>query len=353
MLLYVVVAILVFGVLIFLHELGHFIAAKASGVRVNEFSICMGPALWQKTVGETTYSLRLIPIGGYCAMEGEDDESDDPRSFTVAPVWKRLCILVAGAGANFLCGLLILLILFSTVSLAATPTIREFYPESTVSEETGLRIGDTFYRIDGRRVYRYEDIGMLLDRTNGQHSLEVLRDGSRVDLGTVPLERRVYTVNGAEQTMYGFWFKIVPMTPQLVLKQTWFTAVDFARTVWMSLGDLIRGAVGFDQISGTVGIVRVMAQTGQKAATTTAAAQSIAFFAAFLAINLAVMNLLPVPALDGGKVFTLLITAALEAVLHRKIDPKYEQYIHAAGMLLLLVLIALITLKDILAIFGR
>ena len=121
----------------------------------------------------------------------------------------------------------------------------------------------------------------------------------------------------------------------------------------MSLGDLIHGLVGFDQLSGTVGIVRAMAQTGEEAETAAIAAQSIAFFAAFLAINLAVMNLLPIPALDGGKVFTLLITAALEAVLHRKIDPKYEQYIHAAGMVLLLLLIALITLKDILAIFGR
>ena len=351
MFLYVIVALLVFGVLIFLHELGHFISAKATGVRVNEFSICMGPALWQKTVGETTYSLRLIPIGGYCAMEGEDDASDDPRSFTAASVWKRLCILVSGAAANFLCGLLILLVLFSTSYLAATPTIREFYPESTVAEETGLQIGDTFYRIDGRRVYRYEDVGMLLDRTAGRHTLEVQRGGSRISLGEVTLERRAYA--GEEQYMYGIRFKIVPMTFPLALKQTWFTAVDFVRMIWMSLGDLIHGLVGFDQVSGTVGIVRMIAQTGEAAETATIAARSIAFFAGFLAVNLAVMNLLPVPALDGGKVFTLLITALLEAVLGRKIDPKYEQYIHAAGMVLLLILIALITLKDILAIFGR
>lgn len=353
MLLYVIVAVLVFGILIFLHELGHFLAAKASGVRVNEFSVCMGPALWQKTAGETTYSLRLIPIGGYCAMEGEDDASDDPRSFSAAPIWKRLVILVSGAGANFLCGLLILLVLFSTAQLAATPTIRAFYPESTVSEETGLQIGDALYRIDGHRVYRYEDVGLLLDRTNGRHTLEVLRDGKRVSLGEVTLERRTYTVSGEEQQMYGLQFSVVPMTLSLALKQTWFTAMDFVRLIWMSLGDLIHGLVGFDQLSGTVGIVRAMAQTGEEAETAAIAAQSIAFFAAFLAINLAVMNLLPIPALDGGKVFTLLITAVLEAMLHRKIDPKYEQYIHAAGMVLLLLLIALITLKDILAIFGR
>ena len=353
MLLYVIVAVLVFGVLIFLHELGHFLAAKASDVRVNEFSVCMGPALWQKTLGETTYSLRLIPIGGYCAMEGEDDGSDDPRSFSAAPVWKRLAILVAGAGANFLCGLLILLVLFSTAKLVATPTIREFYAESTVAEETGLQIGDTLYRIDGRRVYRYEDVSLLLDRSTGRHTLEVLRDGRRISLGEVTLERRTYTVSGEEQYKYGLQFKIVPMTPLLAVRQTWFTALDFVRMIWMSLGDLIHGLVGFDQISGTVGIVRAMAQTGESAASAEIAARSIAFFASFLAINLAVMNLLPVPALDGGKVFTLLITAALEAVFHRKIDPKYERYIHAAGMLLLLILIAVITLKDILAIFGR
>ncbi|MBQ7523644.1 MAG: site-2 protease family protein [Oscillospiraceae bacterium] len=351
MLLYVIVAVFVFGLLIFLHELGHFIAAKACGVRVNEFSVCMGPALWQKTKGETTYSLRLIPIGGYCAMEGEDDASDDPRSFTAVSVWKRLCILVAGAGANFLCGLLILLILFGTSPLAATPTIREFYPESTVAEETGLQVGDTLYRIDGRRVYRYEDVGMLLDRSIGLHTLEVLRDGKRVSLGEVPLERRAYIVDGEEQQMYGLQFAVVPMTLPLALSQTWANAADFVRLIWMSLGDLIHGLVGFDQISGTVGIVRIMAQTGEAAETTAAAVRSIAYFAAFLAINLAVMNLLPIPALDGGKVFTLLVTAVLETVFRRKIDPKYEQYIHAAGMVLLLVLIAVITLKDILAIF--
>ena len=161
---YILLAILIFGFLIFIHELGHFICAKLSGVQVNEFALCMGPALWQRTRGETTYSLRLIPIGGYCAMEGEDEESDNPRAFTRAKWWKKLIILVAGSAMNFLTGMVLVLILLSSAEGYVEPVIADFYEGAAIASEDGLQTGDEFYRIDGERVWIYSDVNLLLSR---------------------------------------------------------------------------------------------------------------------------------------------------------------------------------------------
>ena len=346
--LYILLAVLIFGVLIMTHELGHFITAKLFGVRVNEFSICMGPAIWKKTVGETTYALRCIPIGGYCAMEGEDETSEDPRAFTSAKPWKRAIILVAGSAMNFLTGLLILIIMYSTVAGFSTAKISDFFPLCPLQSEQGLQIGDEFHRIDGRRVYMYSDIGMLMSRnTTGKFDLEIKRDGRLIKLDDFPMDLQEYEENGETVLRYGIYFGYEDKTVGTVLKNAWYSSLDFARMVWMSLSDLIKGLVDVDDMSGPVGIVSVIAQTGKSSETAGVAALNISYLAAFIAINLAVMNLLPIPALDGGRVFFLLITTVLEKALRRKIDPKYEGYIHAAGMVLLLLFIAFITLKDI------
>ena len=353
MILYILIAILIFGILIFVHELGHFLAAKAFRVRVNEFAICMGPAIWQKTKGETTYSLRAIPIGGYCAMEGEDEQSDDPRAFSAAKPWKRLVILAAGAAFNFLIGLLILLVIFSFQRALTTTQIDGFFQQSTVSEETGLQIGDEFYSIDGERVYRYSDISLLLSRGDPQsHRIVVIRDGKRVDLGAVPLRLRTFTENGETVTRYGLYFRVAENSFGGCIRAAWYTALDFARLVRLGLQDLVHGLVGVRDLSGPVGIVSAMAQTGEASETAGAAAANLALFAAFLAVNLSVMNLLPLPALDGGRIFFLVITWLIETVFKKKINGKYEAYIHTAGMILLLAFLAFITLKDIVNLFG-
>ncbi len=346
--LYIVLAILIFGILIFTHELGHFMTAKLFGVKVNEFAVCMGPAIFKKTVGETTYSLRCIPIGGFCAMEGEDEASDDPRAFSSAKAWKKTIILAAGSVMNFLTGLLVLGILYSTVTGFSTTKIKDFYPDCPLQSESGLQIGDEIYEIDGRRVYLYSDIGMLLSRNHsGIYDLTVVRDGAKVYLNDFAMEKSVYEENGETVYRYGLMFASEAKTLGAVLKNAWYTAVDFARLVWMSLGDLFSGLVSLNDMSGPVGIVSVIAETGASAETTAVAASNIAYLAAFIAVNLAVMNLLPIPALDGGRIFFLIITTAVEAVIKRKINPKYEGYIHAAGMILLFAFIAFVSLKDI------
>lgn len=346
--LYILLAILIFGLLIFTHELGHFLTAKLFGVRVNEFSVCMGPALWKKTVGETTYALRCIPIGGYCAMEGEDESSDDPRAFTSAKAWKRAIILAAGAAMNFVTGLLILAVMYSTVSGFHVPVITDFYPDCPLESEQGLQVGDELYKIDGRRVYQYSNVSTLLSRnTTGVYDLVVRRDGKLVQLDDFVMEKQAYVQDGQTVYLYGVYFGTEAKTAATVVKQAWYSALDFARMVWMSLEDLIHGLVSIDDVSGPVGIVSTIAETGKTSETTAAAALNIAYLGAFIAVNLAVMNLLPIPALDGGRIFCLAITWILEKLLRRKLNPKYEGYIHAAGMILLLLFIGFVSMKDI------
>ncbi len=350
---YILLAILIFGVLIFVHELGHFIAAKSLGVKVNEFAICMGPALLQKTVGETTYSLRCIPIGGYCAMEGEDEASDNPRAFTSAKWWKRLIILAAGAFMNFAAGFLIVLLLFSSAQGFSTPQIAQFYPESPM-EQHGLQEGDTFLSIDGSRVFTSNDVKMLLDRnTTGSCELVVLRDGEKLSLSDFTLEKKEFETESGKALLYGFTLGYEEATPGVVLRNSWYQCLDFSRMVWMGLEDLITGRAGLSDMGGPVTIVHTMSETGKAAATTAEGMLDVFYLAAFIAVNLAVMNLLPIPALDGGRIFFLLVTAALEAILGRKINPKYEGYIHGAGMILLLLFMAFITFHDVWMLIFR
>jgi len=353
-LLYILVAILIFSVLIFVHELGHFLTAKLFGVKVNEFSLCMGPAIWKKTVGETTYALRCIPIGGYCAMEGEDENSEDPRAFTSAKPWKRAVILVAGSAMNFLTGLLVLIAVYATVTAFATPKISGFMEGCPLESEQGLQVGDVIHRIDGERVYLYSDLDLLLPRNEtGVFDLEVKRDGSLVRLDDFPMTKQIYEENGRKQELYGLNFTVEENSVLGTLRQGWNSALNFCRLVRLSLQDLITGRASVRDVSGPVGIVSVIADTGKGAENAGEAAINIGYLAAFIAVNLAVMNMLPIPALDGGRVFFLIVTALIERVTRRKIDPKYEGYIHAAGMILLLGLIALITLKDVWGLFTR
>ena len=342
---YIIIAILFFGVLVGIHELGHFSAAKACGVRVEEFSIGMGPALFKKKKGETEYALRLVPFGGYCAMTGEDGESEDPRAFVNQAHWKRIVILVAGSFMNFLLGFAIVLLLYAGVKAVVAPVITEFMPGCPYESADGLQVGDRFYSINGHRVYLQSDINSYLTG-DGAYDLVMLRNGEKVTLEDFSMARRSY--EGETGEYFGFRFGAVePATLGLKLRQSWATTKDFVGLVWMSLGELVHGRVGLNDLSGPVGIVDLMAETGEQAETTGDALRSIAYLGAFIAVNLAVMNMLPIPALDGGRVFLLLVTWLIESVTRKKLDPKYEGAIHTAGMVLLLALMAFVMFNDI------
>lgn len=354
---YIIIAILLFGILIAAHEWGHFIAARLCGVTVHEFAIGMGPALWQHTGKKgTQFSVRALPIGGYCAMEGEEEESDDPHSLGNQGFWKKTFVFAAGALMNFLVGVVIIFLLFVDAGGFYTPEITGFAPEFTLQGEDGLMEGDILYSIDGERIYLYNDVSMFLSRGDGDgFDLVVLRNGEKVTLENFPLTLQEYTSNDGETkyTGYGLYFGAVEeATFPVKLKMTWLNAVDFVRIVRYSLQELLTGGAGIQDLNGPVGIVGAISEVGQQSPSVLAALENIAYFGAMLAVNLAVVNLLPIPALDGGRIFFLVISTISLRVFRKKIPMKYEAAIHFAGFALLMVLILVVTFNDVVRLFG-
>lgn len=348
----VLLIILLFSLLVFLHELGHFLAAKAFNVQVNEFAMFMGPAIVKWRRGETLYSIRCIPIGGYCAMEGEDDDSDNPRSFGKAKWWKRIIILLAGVTMNFIAGLLIFAVICLPGKEVSAPVITHFTDCCVFNTEQGLQLGDEFLELDGEKIYVNSDINLILSLNQRKnHDVTVLRDGKTLEFKNLEMAHTHKDSKG-EYLHYGFqfgdlreanlWNKIV---------YTWNVTIDNVRTVRISLQMLLTGKAGLKDLTGPVGIVQVATDAAEASRTPREAFENVMYLGGFLAINLAVMNLLPIPALDGGRVVALLITLVIEKITKKKLNPKYEAYVHAAGMILLFGLMAVVFLKDIIMIF--
>lgn len=344
---YIIIAIIIFGILIAIHEFGHFTAAKLCGVKVEEFAIGMGPALFKKQKGETVYALRILPIGGFCAMAGEDEESDDPRAFTNQGFWKKFVILCAGSFMNLILGIVLILIMYAGAQAFVTPTIDHFMDGCPYEGTEAMQAGDTFYSIDGQRIYLVSDVSSFLMRGDGVYDIVMLRDGEKVELKDFALTTKTYAEYANEGPKYGFVFGYTEATFGTKLEYTWNTTLEFSRLVWLGLGDLINGKVGLKDMSGPVGIVDMMNEVGQQAESAKAAADNLLYISAFIAVNLAIMNMLPIPALDGGRVFLMIVTVIIEAVSSKKLDPKYEGYIHLGGMVLLLGLMALVMYNDI------
>ena len=349
----VLFAILLFSILIFIHEFGHFAAAKLSGVQVNEFAMFMGPALWKKQIGETLYSIRLIPIGGYCAMEGEDQDTDNPRSFQKAAWWKRLIILVAGAAMNFLMGIVLMCIVYLPAQAVVDQVIESFEAYATVDGEQGLQVGDRILELDGEKIYVQSDFSLILGLNPGQyHDLVVLRNGKKVEIPNLRMEKHeVIQEDGTTQLLFGMNFTLKELTFSGKLEYAWRQCLDTVRLVRLSIQMLLSGQAGLSDMSGPVGIVQQMSTVAEASPTALDALLNMLYFGAFIAINLAVMNLLPIPALDGGRVVGVLITAVVEAITRKKLNPKYEGYLHGAGMIFLLGLMAIVMFKDIFFLF--
>ena len=349
----VLFAILLFSFLIFIHELGHFAAAKLSGVQVNEFSMFMGPAIFKKQLGETLYAIRCIPVGGYCAMEGEDGDSDNPRSFGKAAWWKRLIILVAGAAMNFVAGVLIFAILYLPGNQVVVPTITEFTDCCIFNQENGLHVGDEILELDGEKIYTNGDITLIFELNKTvEHDVVVLRDGKKLEFNNLEMAHTHENEQGETYLHYGFAFGSVREVGFMGKAEfVWKVVMDNIRNVRLSLQMLLNGKAGVQDLSGPVGIVQMMSEVANESDSSLTALLNMLSFGGMIAVNLAVMNLLPIPALDGGRVVGVLITTAYEKITRRKMNPKYEGYLHGVGMILLLGLMAIIMFKDIFAIF--
>jgi regulator of sigma E protease len=363
--LFIVYAILIFALLIFVHELGHLITAKSVGIRVKEFAIGMGPRLWSFERGETRYSLRPFPIGGFCAMEGEDEESDDPRAFNNRPAPARALVLVAGSLMNIILAVLLLsMLIFAT----GEPTTRiDAITENSSATDVGLKVGDEILAVNGMAVSSWADVSEKLAEAvkdipaDGPDS-DVIQSGGatsdeysqsndmNVQSPTVSL--RVRHESGVEQTIPALMYEDsdgvyrVGITPAMTRGPGYFfrsfglgakATVDMTKTMYGVLGDLFTGKAGIDQLTGPVGIVKAVGDTAKTGG------GNVVGLAALISLNLGIVNLLPLPALDGGRILFLII----RLFTGKRVSDALEARIHTIGILLLFALMGYITLIDV------
>lgn len=334
-------AVLLFGILIAIHELGHFLFAKLFDVKVNEFALGMGPTIFKRQKGETKYALRLFPIGGFVSMEGEDTDSDDDRAFFRKPCWQRFIIVAAGAVLNLVLGVIVVAIVLSADNLIGTRTINGFF-EDSVSNSYGLMEEDEILEINGTKIYSYRGIGFNLVRDNDSSvDFKVKRDGQIIDVNGVEFDTFEY-----EGRDYIVWdFQLIGVEPSFlsVTKAAVLDSASIVQLVRLSLTDMISGKYGLKDISGPIGTISAIADTTAQAKTFKDKMITALELLSYITINVGVFNLLPVPALDGGRLLFIVI----EAIRRKPLNRKYEGYIHAAGLIALLLFMAVITVSDI------
>lgn len=347
--LYWILAILIFGLLIFLHEMGHFLFARLFGVRVEEFSIGMGPKIWSHTAKKsgTRYSLGLLPFGGYVSMLGEDEGSEDPDSFTKKAAWKRLIITVAGAVMNLLTGLVLMFIIVLASGPLGSNTIHSYPPDSyfeennLISSSATLLPGDEILAINGKSTHISFDLSYEIMHKGGEGPVHVtvLRDGVERTLSvTFPS----FEENGIRYGMVDFYVQAEEATVPALLYHTWYRTTGVMTMIWDSFGDLLGGRYGMEAVSGPIGVADAMTEAAQ-----TGGFLQLLLLVAVITLNLGIANLLPIPALDGGRIVFLLI----EMIFRRPIPQKYESVIHFIGIIFLFALMILIMCKDIIALF--
>ena len=347
-------AILVFGFLIFIHEFGHFITARLFKVTVNEFAIGMGPKLvsWQSKKSGTKYSVRALPIGGYVSMVGEDGENalsegdsftGDPNGFDRKPAWQRFIITVAGAFINLLFGFLAMFILTAMIRIGGT-TIHSFMSSEDTgyeisTESSGLMVGDEIVAINGKRVSIIDELYYEVNRQAIEPvDVTVIRDGKELVIPDV-----VFPSMESGGELFGMVDFVV-----YAKQKTLGSFIDYAfgksilmvRMVFESLFDLITGRYSLGAISGPVGISSAIGEA------TRSGFPTLLNIVVMISINLGVMNLLPIPALDGGRMLTILV----EMVTRRRVPPKVEGLINGIGLILLITLSLIIMVKDVIGL---
>ena len=344
----ILVAILCFGIIIMIHEAGHFFVAKKCGIRVLEFAIGMGPVIFRKQRGETKYSLRALPIGGFCAMEGEDENSSDPRAFRNQPVWQRMLVTVAGAVMNLILGFVLIVIVTCMDDMISTCTIAEFHTDKdgnvTACSAEKLQADDRFVEINGLHIYTANDITYaLINDDCDTYTVVVERAGEKITLENVEFRDR------ANEGMYDFYVYGQRKTVGAVLSYSCRNFVTTARMIWVSLIDLIRGKYGFHDLSGVVGIIDTTTEVVAQQESFSDKAMRLLDLMSFITINIGIFNLIPFPALDGGRFVFL----AVEAIRRKAVPARVEGMIHLIGLSALMLLMIAITFQDVIKIFRR
>lgn len=337
----IIVTILVFGVLILSHEAGHFFTAIWAKIKVHEFSIGMGPALFKREGKLCRFCVRAFPIGGFVQMEGEDGDSDDENSFTSKPRWKRFLVLVMGAAMNILMGFLLICCINATIKAYPTTTVAEFLPNA-ISSSHGLKEGDKITAIDGYRIFSYMDISYALTKNSKAEEFDVTvqRDGKKVVLEDVQFpvvrDENYGTFHDTDFKVYGQKRNVLS-----VFQYSAGYTLSISRSIYSFVGSLFTFDADLSQVSGPVGTAEVIGKSA------TVGLDSLLLVVAMISINLGVMNLLPFPALDGGRILFLLI----EAIRRRPMNPKVETAINGIGLILLMGLMIFVMFKDIINLF--
>lgn len=341
----ILIAILIFGLLIFIHECGHYLTARWFHVTIHEFAIGMGPKLLTKTSKKTgiAYSLRLIPMGGFVSMEGEDEDSADPNAFTKKPVWQRILITAAGAFMNIVVGIIVMAVLVSTQKTLPSTTISQFQDtEAMASYNAGLRVGDTITAVDGVRVHiANEMLYEIMRRGVEPVDITVDRDGESITFHDIQFP--IFVESGVQFGNVDFYVAAEQRTPAAIAKHAFFRSFSTIKMIWESLYDLLTGRYGMEAVSGPVGVTEALGEAAKSGVS------DLVYIAVVISMNLGIMNLLPLPALDGGRLLFQLI----ELVRRKPINREVEGMIHFAGLVLLMVLFVVVTFKDVLTLINR
>lgn len=334
-----IIAMIMFLALVTIHEFGHFIVAKLSGIKVNEFAVGMGPEIFSKQNGETKYSLRLLPIGGYCAMEGEDESSSDPRSYDNAPAFKRFLTILAGPVMNLLLAVIVFtIVVFNT---GTSTTFVGGFSENSPAKEAGISIDDQIVAINNQNIDEFTDISKILadyysknakdspvevvtKSTEGSEKTYNITPTFENDIPLLGISSKMRNVNFIEAIGLGF-------------KETGRNV----KMIFNILGMLITGKLSFGALSGPVGVVKEIGNQARNGA------MSVLYFLSYISVNLAVFNLIPFPALDGSK----LVTNLYEIITKKRVNKKIEERVTIVGFIILISLILIITIKDIFTLF--
>ena len=350
----IIIALIIFGLIVTVHEFGHFVCAKLSGIKVLEFSVGMGPKIVQKQKGETMYSLRALPLGGYCAMEGEDstpDGSEDSnRSFRSAKLWERMIVLAAGAFMNFVLGFVMVTVMILMYDEVPTTQISGFsgvrndddsVTYYSASHDAGLEKGDIIISIDGTRIFSVIDLSYMFGTMQDtEHEVVVKRNSEKLTFSNVRFHNSHPESSGG---MLDFGLVYKEKTPLTVIKGSGDVFMSMGHLVGMSLKQLVTGKLSKDEVSGPVGVVSAINETTEQSENTEDAIFNLVYMTALITINLGIFNLLPIPGLDGGR----LVFCFIELIRRKPVKPEHEGYVHLAGMVLLFGIMILATYNDI------
>ena len=342
----IILFILILGAIIFVHELGHFLFAKMFNVYVHEFALGMGPKLWSKKGKETVYSLRAIPIGGFCQLAGENDEEEDKdipkdRLLQAKKPWKRFLIMACGAIFNFLLAIVLLFIITLITGSNDTRPLIQNVEDNLPAYREGVEAGDRVISINDNRVTTIYDISLFLTIADREKPVVMVieRDGQRK---TIEMQAEKVEVDGEEVYRFGIGLEAEQQTGFVnAVRYTFIRTGSMFRQMWFTIASLFTGDISVSQLSGPVGIYSLVGEQSQ------GGIMSILFLTAFLSINVGFINLLPLPAFDGGRIVFLII----EKVKGSPVKAKTENIIHTIGLILLMLLMIYITFQDILRLF--